>query len=366
MQTKTIAITGGGTGGHIFPALAIAQELKARGFSILYIGSANGMEARLVPEKGVRFLTVASGAVKNQSFLKILSTIGKLIRGIGQAWKILGKEKPSAVVGVGGYVSVPVCLATVLRGIPLFLQEQNASVGIANRVLAPLSRNVFLGFEKAKNDLPAKRCIHTGNPLRQEITRADFPAYQAQANSLLIMGGSQGALAVNQVISELLPELARLYPGLSIVHQTGVKDLERTRAAYAKDFPGKFEVVPFIQDVAAAYARASFVVARSGALTVSELIAVGRPALFVPFPRKGQNDQTTNAYLLESHGAARVVEQGPQFKERFWAAFSSAFKPETLSKMAQSYSGLRTSGALASIGDRIEAVVGAKFVQENQ
>ena len=249
-----------------------------------------------------------------------------------------------------------------MRGIPLFLQEQNATVGIANRVMAPFSRNVFLGFDKAKEDLPAKRCLHTGNPLRQEITRDDFPTYNPEANSLLVMGGSQGALAVNQVMCELLPEIAKKFPGISIVHQTGQKDLERVRAAYAKDFPGKFEVVPFIQDVAAAYAKASFVVARSGALTVSELIAVGRPALFVPFPRKGKNDQTTNAYLLESHGAARVVEQGPDFKERFWMAFSTAFVPSILAKMAGSYSGLRTQGALVSIGDRIEAVVGAKFV----
>jgi len=357
MENKLIAITGGGTGGHVFPALAIAQEMQRRGFSILYIGSAQGMEAKLVPERGLRFLTVTSGAVKNQSPLKILSTIGKLFRGFFQAWSLLGKEKPKAVIGVGGYVSVPVCLATALRGIPLFLQEQNASAGIANKVLARLSQAVFLGFEKATADFPSGKCVFTGNPLRQEITRSDFPAHDSHAQSLLIMGGSQGAHAINQVMCECLPELTRLFPHLSIVHQTGQKDLAYVREAYAKHFPGKFEVVPFIQDVASAYARASLVVARSGALTVSELIAVGRPALFVPFPRKGKNDQTTNAYLLQSHGTARVVEQGEAFRERFLNNLLPLMEPKTLGEMALRYTGLRTSGALASIGDRVEAAV---------
>ncbi len=363
---NTIAITGGGTGGHVFPALAIAQELKQRGFSVLYIGSPNGMEAKLVPQKGLPFFTVTSGAVKNQSPLKILSTIGKLFLGILQAWKILGKEKPRAVIGVGGYVSVPVCLATVLRRIPLFLQEQNASVGIANKVLAPFSRNIFLGFDKAKEELPKNKCVLTGNPLRKEISHPDFPAHDPSAHRLLIMGGSQGAHAINQVICECLPEIARAFPGLSILHQTGAKDLNEVSASYAKNYPGKFEVVPFIQDMATAYSQPSLIIARSGALTVSELIAVGRPALFIPFPRKGKNDQTTNAYLLESHGAAKVVEQGSQFRERFWSAFQSVFSPPTLSKMAASYSGLRTPGALVSIGDLIEAALGAQVVQENQ
>jgi UDP-N-acetylglucosamine--N-acetylmuramyl-(pentapeptide) pyrophosphoryl-undecaprenol N-acetylglucosamine transferase len=197
----------------------------------------------------------------------------------------------------------------------------------------------------------------TGNPLRKEVAREDFPKHQPQAKSLLIMGGSQGAHAINQVVVEKLDEMKACFPDIKIVHQTGQKDLDSTRAAYQARFNGTAEVVPFISDMAGAYAKAAFVIARSGALTVSELISVGRPALLVPFPRKGQNDQVTNAYYLEKNGAARVVEQGEDFSKRFWETFVSVFEPSRLAEMGQNASRLRIGGALATIGDQIEAEI---------
>jgi UDP-N-acetylglucosamine--N-acetylmuramyl-(pentapeptide) pyrophosphoryl-undecaprenol N-acetylglucosamine transferase len=348
---RKIIITGGGTGGHVFPALAIAEELRARGYQILYVGTERGMEAKLVPAKGFAFLTVRTGSVKNQSALRILKTLGQLVGAIVWGIRLLRRERPLAVVGVGGYVSVPVCVAAFLCRVPMFLQEQNTSVGIANRFLGRLSRRVFLGFDQAREFFPSGRTVFTGNPIRREFYAPDLPAYDPTARCLVVLGGSQGAQAINQAIVDLLPDLPA---DVSIVHQTGQKDLEATEKAYRARCRGKYEVSAFISDMPATYARASLVISRSGALTVSELIQVGRPAILVPYPRKGQNDQTTNAYWLEKCRVAKVVEQGPDFPARLATAFREAFEPERLRHMAENFSQLRTSGALVSIADQIE------------
>lgn len=320
---------------------------------MLYVGSARGFEAKVVPQKGFPFYTVKSGAVKNQSLFKIASTLLQLVQGFFWAWGFLRREKPAAVIGVGGYVSVPVVLGAFFARVPIYLQEQNASVGIANRTLGRLARRIFLGFEEAKVSFPEGRSVFTGNPIRKDFHDPKLSAFDPKANRLLVVGGSQGAKAINQVIADWLPELEKKYPGIRILHQTGVPDLERTRAQYEAVSPGKHQVVAFIDDVAKAYSEASLVVGRSGALTVSELIQVGRPSLFVPYPRKGQNDQTANAYLMERAGAARVVEQGDQFKERFRTTFESVYEFDRLRQMQLSFSALRKGNALVSIADHI-------------
>jgi UDP-N-acetylglucosamine--N-acetylmuramyl-(pentapeptide) pyrophosphoryl-undecaprenol N-acetylglucosamine transferase len=317
------------------------------------VGSARGFEAKVVPPKGFSFFTVKSGAVKNQSLLKIATTLFQLLQGLLWAYGFLRKQKPSAVIGVGGYVSVPVVIAAWLARIPIFLQEQNASVGIANRTLGRLAKKVFLGFEEAKHSFPSGRSLFTGNPIRKDFHDPKRSAYDPRANRLTVVGGSQGARAINDVLVELLPELERDFPGIRILHQTGTPDHERIRARYEQLAPGRHQVVPFIEDVASAYGSASLVVGRSGALTVSELIQMGRPSVFVPYPRKGQNDQTANAYLVERAGGARVVEQGSRFTERFREAFQAVYRPETLAKMHESFSALRKGNALVTIADHI-------------
>jgi UDP-N-acetylglucosamine--N-acetylmuramyl-(pentapeptide) pyrophosphoryl-undecaprenol N-acetylglucosamine transferase len=252
--------------------------------------------------------------------------------------------------------------AAFLRRVPLYLQEQNVSVGIANRTLGKLARRIFLGFGEAKNYFPAGKCIATGNPIRKEFLVSDFPTFDPNGSRLLVFGGSQGAKAVNDAIIEMLPDLYRRYPNLSILHQTGEKELTRVQTAYRDRFPGQHEVVPFIHDMAKAYAEASMVVSRSGALTISELVQVGRPALLVPFPRKGQNDQTANAQLLEGQGAAKTVEQGDQFQPRFEKAFHEMFSPPVLREMSARFSGLRVGNAIVTIGDQIETDLRPKKV----
>ena len=343
--------------------------MRRRGHIILYVGSRNGFEAKLVPEKGFPFYTVKTGSVKNQGVFKIMKTLFQLFFAISWAMRFLYKEKPVGVIGVGGYVSVPICVGAFLLRVPVFLQEQNVSVGIANRFLGRLSRKIFLGFEQAKICFNPEKCEVTGNPIRKEFSATDFPKYDPGANCLLILGGSQGARSINEAITGLLETLQSRFPGISVIHQTGQKDYDRVKDAYAKAFKGKYQVSPFISDMASAYGQASLVISRSGALTVSELIQVGRPAILVPYPRKGQNDQTANAYMLESRHAAKTVEQGPDFHERFGKALFETFQKEVLKQMGEGYIRLRSGGALTRIGDAIEGELGAVSrvvnVQEN-
>lgn len=354
MKSPTIVVTGGGTGGHVFPALAICEELKTRGFSPIYVGSATGMEAKLVPERGIPFETVKSGGIKNKGLVASAKALSKVALSVFSSMSFLKKAKPVAVIGVGGYVSVPVSIAAFLMRIPLFLQEQNSSVGIANRVLGRLARKIFLGFEDAKNWLPPSKCVVTGNPLRKEFRMHHLTAPQWNPPTLLVFGGSQGAKSINDAVLKCVADLVERFPQLKIIHQTGEKDFAPVKEQYDRLFPGRAEVMPFIKDMLTMYEKASFVVSRSGALTVSELVQVARPALLVPFPRKGQNDQTTNAYLLQKHGVAVVVEQGENFDSRFKQKLLETFKVETIGEMAKHFSALRGGDALVSIGDHVE------------
>ena len=353
MSNPTIIITGGGTGGHVFPALAIAHEMKRRDWNVLYVGTATGMESSLVPQAGFPFYSIQTGAVKNQTVLKIIKTLWRLIGGVFWALSFLREKKPRAVLGVGGYVSVPICFAAFLLRIPLYLQEQNSSVGIANRFLGLLAKRIFLGFQQALPYFKSTKCLVTGNPLRQTFYDVNFPEYNPNANFLLILGGSQGAKSINDALLSFIERLYAKNPKLKIFHQTGQKDFNSVQSTIGTKYKNSYEYSAFINDIASLYAKASLVIARSGALTVSELIQMGRPAIFVPYPRIGQNDQITNAYMLQNAGAARVVEQGPQFNDRLEKTLDELFTPSVLEKMNKNFAQLRFGNALASIGDQL-------------
>lgn len=344
-------VTGGGTGGHVFPAVTIAEELLRRGHEVLYVGSDRGMEARIAPAKGIPLKTFRTSGIKNQGVLKIFKSVALLAIATLRSVGMLLKKRPKAVIGVGGYVSAPICFAAFLVRVPVYLQEQNVSVGLANRFLGKLCTKVFLGFEEAKQYFPKGRGVATGNPLRPEFFKKAPAPYDGRAGRVLVMGGSQGARAINQAIVKILPSLS----ATEIVHQTGASDVEAVKDEYRRSgFKGKWEVVPFIEKMDEAYAKASLVVCRSGALTISELIATGRPSLLVPFPRKGQNDQTANAYFLETRHLAKVVEQGDGFEERFRKVFAETFTADNLTHMASGFSRLHRPDALASICDDLE------------
>ncbi len=336
MKSKKIIIAGGGTGGHIFPAIAIAEELEKRGYTIIFAGSSKGFNPSFFNNK--IFYSIPSAGVKNQKLFKIILAFFKVFYGILYSLLLLFKIKPVAVFGVGGYVSVPVVLAAAILRIPIYIQEQNVSVGIANRILGFFSRKIFLGFKDAENFFQKRKCVFTGNPLRKEF----YSSYQYNPNSntLLILGGSQGARAINNLIISILKDIELLFPKIIIVHQTGKSDFFEVKSRY-QNTNIKSTILEFIDDMVSKYVEASLVIARSGAMTVSELIAIGRPAILIPYPRKGQNDQTENAYYLKSLGVAEVVEQGNEFKERFWSKFTAIYNPITLLKMHNNFSNLQ-------------------------
>lgn len=304
-------IVGGGTGGHVIPAIAIARELQAKyGAEVLFMGTPRGVEGRMVPAAGFPLRMVQVGALKNVSAITRLKTMFALPLAILAAGKIIAEFKPTVVVGVGGYASGPGMITAILRGTPTLAFEPNLVPGFANRMVAKRVKAAAVHFEAtAKYFRNAKV---TGVPIRSEFTAMGEISEQ---RVLLVTGGSQGAHAINQAICDALPMLKQSLPGLHIIHQTGLKDEQPVRAAYAQAHVAG-EVSAFIENMAEAFARASVLVCRSGASTVAEVAASGRPAIFVPFPHAADDHQKHNAEALVQAGAAMMIEQKDLTAER--------------------------------------------------
>src|SRR5580698_5074708 len=302
-------LAGGGTGGHVIPALAIANELKKNcGAECLFIGTARGIENRLVPAAGFPLQLVRVGALKNVSLVTRAKTAFDLPRALWDASRMLNEFAPDVVIGVGGYASGPAMLAAVLKDIPTLAFEPNVVPGFANRMVARFVSGAAVHFEET-----AKYFRHaevTGVPVRQAFF--EIPAKRGGTPTLLVFGGSQGAHAINEAMIRCLPELRRQAPGIHIIHQTGERDYNDALAAYTSligTTGESAEVFKFIEDMPAASARADLVVCRSGASTVAEITAAGKPAIFVPFPRAADDHQRVNAEALAREGAAVVVEE---------------------------------------------------------
>lgn len=298
-----VVIAGGGTGGHVIPALAIGRELQARyGAELLFIGTARGLETRLVPEAGFVLKLVQVGALKNVSVLTRLKTLFDLPRAVLAAGKMLRDFRPDVVIGVGGYASGPAMVAALLKGIPTLAFEPNAMPGFANRAVGRWVSAAAVHFEDTRRYF--RNAQVTGVPVRPEFFQQ---SNTSENRTLLITGGSQGARAINRAVCAALPELAKV-PGLRIIHQTGERDFEETRAAYEKAGL-QAQVSAFIQDMAAAFGDATLIVCRSGASTVAEVAAAGKPAIFIPFPFAADDHQTKNAEALAASGAAYVLPE---------------------------------------------------------
>ncbi len=299
-------LAGGGTGGHVIPALAIARELQQRyQAEILFIGTARGIENRLVPAAGFELRLIQVGALKNVSLSTRLRTLFDLPRAILACRRMLREFRPDVVIGVGGYASGPAMLAAWLRRIPTLAFEPNVVPGLANRVVARLVSAAAVHFEETKKYF---RNAHvTGVPVRKEFflqKEAAIPAKQ----TLLVFGGSQGASAINRVVLESLPRLREALPGLHIIHQTGERDHKDAQAAYLQAGISA-EVMPFINEMPQAFARANLLLCRSGASTVAEITAAGKAAIFVPFPRAADDHQRRNAENLAQQGAAVLIPE---------------------------------------------------------
>ncbi|MGA7813739.1 undecaprenyldiphospho-muramoylpentapeptide beta-N-acetylglucosaminyltransferase [Caballeronia sp.] len=306
----TLMVMAGGTGGHVFPGLAVAHWMQARGWRVVWLGNAAGMEATLVPKHGIPMEYVRFGGVRGKGIQTKLMLPVNLLRACTQSLKVLRRVKPDVVLGMGGYITFPAGLMSRLAGCPLVLHEQNSIAGLANRVLAHIAKRVLVAFPNA---LPGAEW--TGNPIRAELAQALPPKerYAARTSRLnvLVVGGSLGAAALNQTVPKAL---ALLDPTVRprIVHQAGAKHIDALKANYAAagfQAGDDLQLVPFIDDMASAYANADLVICRSGAMTVSEIAAVGVAALFVPFPFAVDDHQTTNAAFLAKQGAAHVIQQ---------------------------------------------------------
>ncbi len=303
-----LLIAGGGTGGHLYPGIAVAREWLARGEDqeVLFAGTDRGLEARVLPALGLPLVTVRSAGVVGRGAVGRIRAVGRLSLGLKDAFGLVRRYRPSVCLGVGGYASFPVVLAALLARVPAAVQEQNAWPGLANRVLARWVRRVYAGMGAALEHLPADRTRVTGNPLRPEFREAApyAPPGPGEPVRLLVVGGSQGARFLNETVPAAVARLAR---PVSVVHQAGRAETQAVQGRYG-DRPG-VRVTAYLDDIRAAYAQAHLVVARAGALTVAELAAVGRPAVLVPYPHAAGDHQSANARAAQEAGAARWVPQ---------------------------------------------------------
>lgn len=308
MPRKPIMIMAGGTGGHIFPALAVADYLRERGVPVIWLGSQNGMECRLVPVAGHPLVTISIAGLRGKSWRATMSAPVKLFIALVQAIMVMVKYRPGAVLGMGGFASGPGGLAAWLLRIPLIIHEQNAIPGMTNRLLSKLATTVMEAFPGTFGN--SLHPVHAGNPVRRDILQLPPPITRLSAATdglkLLVFGGSQGAAILNETVPQALASFA---PGtISIHHQTGIKQEAAVRGQYQR-LGIAAEVSAFVQDMASAYAWADLVVCRSGALTVAELAAAGLPAVLVPFPSAVDDHQTANARYLSQAGAAILLPQ---------------------------------------------------------
>jgi len=300
-------LAGGGTGGHVIPALAIAHELQKRyGAEVLFIGTARGIENRLVPAAGFPLRLVQVGALNKVSLKTRLKTLFDLPRAVWDARKILGEFRPDIVIGVGGYASGPAMLAAIVRRVPTLAFEPNYVPGFANRRVARFVSAAAVHFEETAKYFRNARV--TGVPVRQAFFEIAAKTPEISKPVLLVFGGSQGAHAINQVVIEAAPALQARIPGIQIVHQTGEHDYNDAQAAYAS-LGGSAEAHRFIDDMPGFFARADLVLCRSGASTVAELTAARKPAVLVPFPRAADDHQKRNAEALERASAAVMMEE---------------------------------------------------------
>ena len=306
IRQKCALVMAGGTGGHIFPGLAVAMALRERGWRVHWLGAPNSMESRLVPPKGFAFESVDFSGVRGKGLRTLLALPLRLLRAFGQSLQVVQRVKPDVLVGLGGYITLPGGLVGVLMGKPLVLHEQNSVAGMANRVLAVVARRVFTAFP---NVLAKGRWV--GNPLRAEFLVQPAPqerfANRTGPLRVLVVGGSLGAKALNAVVPQALALIAEpLRP--VVIHQSGEKQIDELRSNYAAAGV-QAQLTPFIDNTAQAFADADWVICRAGASTVTEIAAVGAAALFVPFPSAVDDHQTHNARFLVDRGAGWLIAQ---------------------------------------------------------
>jgi UDP-N-acetylglucosamine--N-acetylmuramyl-(pentapeptide) pyrophosphoryl-undecaprenol N-acetylglucosamine transferase len=357
----SVVIAGGGTGGHLYPGIAVAREIVRRCPSarVTFAGTSRGLEARVVPREGFELDVIRSAGLKGKSMASRLRGAMLLVPGAIDAWRIISRRRPDAVFGVGGYSAGPVVLAAAWRGVPTMLLEQNAVPGLTNRLLARWVRAAALTYEQTLGSFPGKGFV-SGNPVRPEFFQpSSFELRPSKFDRILILGGSQGAHAINVAVVEAAPELVRTHAGLDLVHQTGERELAAVREGYrARGVDARAEA--FLDPVAGEMTTADLVICRAGATTLAELAASGRPAILVPFPAAADDHQRRNARVLADAGAAETIDQAELTGQRLTDVVGRLLgdRPR-LAAMGQAMRGFARPDAAARIVDRLLELVGA-------
>jgi UDP-N-acetylglucosamine--N-acetylmuramyl-(pentapeptide) pyrophosphoryl-undecaprenol N-acetylglucosamine transferase len=353
MSWPCVLLAGGGTGGHVYPGLAVADEIRRRRprLPVVFAGTRRGLESRLVPAAGYPLRLIQAGGLAGKSWWVRLGNAARLPAGLLQSVVLVTRERAGVVVGMGGYASGPVVLAGRLLGRPTAIMEQNAVPGGTNKVLAPLVDRVALAFAAAGSHLKG-RTVVTGNPVRPGF--AALPdARDPERPAVLIFGGSRGAVGLNDAVLAALPALREAAAGWRIIHQTGPADRERVAAGY-RDADLDADVTAYIDDMPAAFAAADLLVCRAGATTISELSAAGRAAILIPFPAATGGHQEENARELEARGAALLLRQDEAGGGRLAGLLSGLMgDPGRRRRMESAARELGSPGAAAAVADLV-------------
>jgi len=353
LQVKLL-IAGGGTGGHVFPALAIAQEWLSRGNEreVVLVGTQRGIEMKLVPQAGLPLETLRVAGLKGKGGATLLRNLAMLAPAMLDARRVLRKHKPVAAFGVGGYAAGPMLLATWLGRVPNVIFEPNAEPGFTNRVLARISTRIATGYEVSPREW-GKKAVVTGCPVRSEFFSIT-PRRPGRPFRLLVTGGSQGALPINRVFVDAMDRLAARKNELAIVHQTGERDYNAVRTGYARREINA-EVVPFLTNMAERFAWADTIVCRAGAITAAEIAAAGRAAIFIPFGRATDSHQLRNAQEMSRAGAGRLISEVELTAEKLTGEiFSLLDQPQEIEKLSTAARGLARPYAARDIVNLIE------------
>lgn len=354
-NVKRVLVMAGGTGGHVFPALAIVKQLQERGHVVEWLGTRGRLEEKVVPENGITIHYIDVQGVRRNGLLSLMKAPFKIMHAIAQARAVLKSFKPDVVIGFGGYASGPGGMAAYLSGIPLILHEQNAAAGMTNRILSRFASKILLGVGQA---FSGPKVEAVGNPLRAEILALaqEEKHFMQEAGKLhvLIVGGSLGAAALNQVVPEALCKIGTQLP-LEVFHQCGKDNASATHERYAQA-SFTFETSDFIHDMASAYRKADLIICRAGASTISEVCAVRIPAIFVPLPTAVDDHQTKNALSLVEAGAARLIPQAELTADKLAAVVQEIANPQTLEAMSQAAAKCARLEATSRVCDVAEEV----------
>ena len=364
-----VLVSGGGTGGHIFPALSIADELRKRlDAEILFVGAENRMEMTRVPEAGYKIIGLPVAGFDRKNLFKNIKVLGKLLASMGKAKKIVKEFKPEIVVGVGGYASGPVLKAAQQKGIPTLIQEQNSYAGVTNKLLAKKANSICVAYDGMERFFPAENIKKTGNPIRQKLLNDKLTRKEAlesfglsaDKKTLLVVGGSLGALTINESLEKGIKDLASR--GIQVIWQTG-KNFGSRGPEAAKGLKGVV-VTPFISDMASAYRGADLVISRAGAASISELQALGKPVILVPSPNVAEDHQTHNAMALVARNAAVLIKDSEARQELVKEAVNLLSQPEKLMAMSENIAAMGITDSASRIADEVCRLIGSEVVSK--